>query len=1159
MPEFEELQHRLREQELAERRLRLRVSADRNQLQRLDERGKAVRRTEGADGGAAGAAVERARVVLEQTVVDSRAELAALALERERAGREWERLSDPRTNVERLNDDLPVLLFPLRLETRFKRFTDPNGGLNHQLLVRVFPDACLVDTFEELPSEAEYLRSRAYWIARYRAGEAGADASAAVRQTVREAQLAAWRNLVDTGAPGRAYWLTENLTPLPGQVPAERASVDDVLLVVAATADRPIAAERAALTAFYRSAWQASGNATLLQNAQTDLVTAVGETRAAELPEQYPPAGLAEGEARSAAAGQRVEVTFLEFPTEDAVDRTISAWSEPVRTALLPDRLVVQGFRDGKPVLDELGPLIPQPLVIGPDPGEDIEEVLREAFPDDFDEMTDDAKAAAYVEYLRERADTRWLFDFEAALEKGMGFRIDLDAEDYRLGFDRLFVMGIRLAGDAERSREDLQKLLYHHQYGAAGLAFLPQGLATNRSEDEESPYTQFEGVEESFDRLIAASDPASGSGNSRGERSDGRWFSELLGIDPGEAGLQTAAYFNHTDQCESLAAQRALYPATLGFFLDSMLATGGDDRPPLVGEWAKNVTEEFYHNHVTGRGRLPALRIGDQPYGVLPVGRHRRARWLDGDFNDNDDIFRIGGMSDHAPTLRELLNLLNEVRRDWSENLPRVAHLHREGDAHQALLDVLGLHATSVEFDQRMGETVEQLFNRLRASGLGATILAAFFTGAYLERTKALFTRHGHDLDELLGDNADGNDWPPIMKLLFFRGKNRIKGNLIDDRPLSEFEPIRPYTGDGNNYIEWLVDKLKNDPRAVQRQSGFTAGDRPQAVLYELLRHATDLKATDLGLDLYRQNKLLTGRERDQLRAAPSFVGVRQEIGNAVESRYELLNRVESRIGPAGNPVAVIDHLSDLLQQPTGAPRGWKEHLAALEKLSDLPTARLERLLAEHLDTANYRLDAWLQGFTNLQLYGMRYGEEFTSSGDDNFSDTDLSFTDDAVSSHRPGLRSGSYLGAYGWVENLRPQNRRLSPAELSDRQRQVFDPAGDQNPVTDTGNAGYVHAPSLDHAATAAVLRNAYLSRANPDNPDYYSINLSSERVRMALQIIEGMQSGQELGALLGYQLERGLHDRTSENLDEFIYVLRTRFLATHQPIKRDPTNGR
>ena len=40
--------------------------------------------------------------------------------------------------------------------------------------------------------------------------------------------------------------------------------------------------------------------------------------------------------------------------------------------------------------------------------------------------------------------------------------------------------------------------------------------------------------------------------------------------------------------------------------------------------------------------------------------------------------------------------------------------------------------------------------------------------------------------------------------------------------------------------------------------------------------------------------------------------------------------------------------------------------------------------------------------------------------------------------------------------------------------------------------------------------------------------AVNLSSERVRTALAFLEGIRHGQQLGALLGYQFERGLHDR-------------------------------
>ena len=49
------------------------------------------------------------------------------------------------------------------------------------------------------------------------------------------------------------------------------------------------------------------------------------------------------------------------------------------------------------------------------------------------------------------------------------------------------------------------------------------------------------------------------------------------------------------------------------------------------------------------------------------------------------------------------------------------------------------------------------------------------------------------------------------------------------------------------------------------------------------------------------------------------------------------------------------------------------------------------------------------------------------------------------------------------------------------------------------------------LAHGLTAAVLRNAYISTASEEDAKQYKVNLSSERVRMSLAIIEGMQQGQ------------------------------------------------
>ena len=60
--------------------------------------------------------------------------------------------------------------------------------------------------------------------------------------------------------------------------------------------------------------------------------------------------------------------------------------------------------------------------------------------------------------------------------------------------------------------------------------------------------------------------------------------------------------------------------------------------------------------------------------------------------------------------------------------------------------------------------------------------------------------------------------------------------------------------------------------------------------------------------------------------------------------------------------------------------------------------------------------------------------------------------------------------------------------------------------------------------------MLRSGRLThlRADPNDAPL-DIDLSSTRTRDALSLIDGMRQGQSLGALLGYRLERRLHERS------------------------------
>jgi hypothetical protein len=103
-----------------------------------------------------------------------------------------------------LSDDFPVLLGPVRVETRFTAT---------ELLVRVFPDEWAVDKFEPKPTAAEISALDAYWTARWAAGNDTA-----------EPLQAAWQELTGRVPAGRASWLLQTRVPAnPADEPAGRA------------------------------------------------------------------------------------------------------------------------------------------------------------------------------------------------------------------------------------------------------------------------------------------------------------------------------------------------------------------------------------------------------------------------------------------------------------------------------------------------------------------------------------------------------------------------------------------------------------------------------------------------------------------------------------------------------------------------------------------------------------------------------------------------------------------------------------------------------------------------------------------------------------------------------------------------------------------------
>ena len=181
--------------------------------------------------------------------------------------------------------------------------------------------------------------------------------------------------------------------------------------------------------------------------------------------------------------------------------------------------------------------------------------------------------------------------------------------------------------------------------------------------------------------------------------------------------------------------------------------------------------------------------------------------------------------------------------------------------------------------------------------------------------------------------------------------------------------------------------------------------------------------------------------------------------------------------------------------------------------KLSDSKDL-IRNYVIEFFDLFNYRLDAWLMGLVNNKI--------------------------------RMRMNQGKHnlaLGCFGWLFNLK---------EVDDFKH------GCTNE--------YIIAPSVNQAITGAILRSSYVNSLKNGKAHNYDmgVNLSSERVRTAIRIIEGIQNGLSLGCILGADMERLIHEayKTTSSkfpegqleLDSCIFKLRQRYPL----VKNDQESG-
>lgn len=953
----------------------------------------------------------------------------------------------PEKDIEQMDDNYPILLFPLRLETRFKK-----TGNQNQLWVRVYPDDCNVVKKEPSLTEDELADAKIFWAEMAKAGKIEAE------------ERGAWQVFAKGHGSNRASWIIEQYKPMNDFI--AKADESFKVLILFDENENPKELKQEAIP-YWIEVWQAQGDESKIDTANSKLETLL-TTDEYKYYTQLSPYNLTDV-LQEEVEGVKIIISKINLPKADSIITTQSSWNEAPQAVSLPDKFVAITYSNGNKNTHVFENSVKNNLPVGLDPS--LEE----------DEIKKDNNGIHLNEELK------WMVDFEEAVKAGMGTKINLSSTDSQNGFDQLFVIGLRASSDANTSVKELEDLISAHKNSNQGFAFLKQGTPTNNTEDNPSGYSWSEDVDESFDRIFKGTENFIVSGEAKNQ-SDAQRFADSLNLNPDI--LQGLPNANGKDQLESIAMNTALFPATMGYFMEEMM-------DPLFTDNDIENTRNFFSNYVSGRGPIPAIKIGRQPYGILPVTRFSNLQFR------KDKNFE-----------NRVKSLLEKMDETWDSKVSQVNYIGKEGDSHQILLDVLGLHSNSVEFHQRYAQSIEQVYNQIKLS-VRSPFIARLIAAVISNRGKSILRELGLSQELKL----------PILEKYFLSKPSKLSGPLVDDVPESETTPVRGYTGDGKNYIEWLQT---TDGNRIRLQK-FDGNPIPNALLYLLLRHSVLLSQANAGTNLLLKENLI---ESKKVFHDPAFLHIQEnEVG---KSKFEHLYQPNERI-TSNSSTNLIEHIYKReILNTKDETKVLNEVLQALKTLEKTPTARLERLLIEHLDSCTYRIDSWKTGLTYIQLKQQQH----------------------QVENHQK--EKGIYLGAYGWLLDLRPKGGGLQEKKLTQQDAEFFAPKGEKI-FTDNANLGYIHAPSIDQAATAAILRNAYDSNKDSGDKNPFAINLTSERVRIANDFLEGIRNGQSLSALLGYQFERGLHDRyqtSNIEADKFIYPLRMAFPLVTDHLKSSQT---
>jgi hypothetical protein len=776
------------------------------------------------------------------------------------------------------------------------------------------------------------------------------------------------------------------------------------------------------------------------QSPWTQIARLLGPVRAAYVVRTTTPANAGE-------IGAAVEPAF-----DEGAFRLAAEASQQVFAEALPDRFVAIGLRGGQQVFRKWGGVVGDQLPLSP-----LFDPLLVENPDDKDPF---------------QGDRAWMIDYAAAEAAGMAITItqaDLTSGTLSQSLDRLLVLGVDWTQTPESAAELVAALLDNHHH-SDGMAFVAQGTPTNNTGATRA------GFSGNGSDVVASLDPSRADAQSSAVADEldsaGARLQLLLGVpkptvgadgEPARgfdvgvvpaAGLMEGATAGHMIN--------ALWNATIGYTL-RFFWNPIDSAETLIDDAAIDQLRAFAVRYLRPGGPLSALRIGNTPYGILPVtGR---------------------GFVPKANSAleREILDAITWFRTHWDQAAGKAPTLRNPSaeNLHQVL--AMQPWALAKRFWQVAGPAAVKNYPDIEPFAL--------WQGEFLHLL----------VSSLLGKHPFA-----VQRAFLSMCAVRPKPTSLDAVPWVQRDPAQPkreLDGDqplARNFIAALLEVLSRP--TAQVRAALVAMQNGESLLEAMLAFAADEEVVHAGRTLLRDHVALLPNVTQALKAQArrlrpaEYVGV--DVATQVGDQFDVGHAnailgltLQGTTGDRTVEAFIGSHLG-------GVVANWPEQLQNVARFNESLTFLRDRTAGElghafrtTLDLYSHRLDAWITSLATKRLDEMR-----------------------------EKAPQGVHIGAFGVVEDLRPDTQRTQAAD----------------------SLGYVHAPSLQQAATAAILRSGHLAN-NQAASSAFNIDLRSHRVKRAKRLLEGVANGQSMAALLGYRCERALRD---SQLSQHILELRRAF---------------